>query len=167
MTTIINDVTIIFTNVQAKFKIEPDSTKTTRTQDVYLTIKLLTDDKRPPDMLDWSGSQQSIVNLAIRTGIKKILSIGGSGMLVIGEGLFVLDSENVNLLNDLFAYVQNEYDHCMIISNVPAVSSHYQDKLIVKRRVINKGTSYISNLANMQIPASILALFWIKPKQPK
>jgi len=51
MSVIINDVLSIFTNLRVKFIIEP-GTKTTRTQDIYPTIKLLTDDKRPSNFLN-------------------------------------------------------------------------------------------------------------------
>lgn len=163
MNIIINDILKIFTSLQVKFYIEPGSTKTTRTQDIYPTIKLFTDDKRPLDMLDGAGSQQFLINLAIRTGIKKILSLGGPDTFVIDEGVSVLDPENINLLADLFTYIQTEYNHSLIVSHVPAVAEYYQDRLIVKQKVINKGTSYISNLENIPIPDNMISCSELQP----
>ena len=97
------------------------------------------------------------MNIAIRTGIKKLLSIGEGNILIIDEGLSTLDSDNVELLNNLFSYIKTQYEHTLIVSHVPAVSQFYQSRLTIKQRIINKGTSYIIHENDVVIPESMIS----------
>jgi DNA repair exonuclease SbcCD ATPase subunit len=67
-----------------------------------------TSDKWPVELS--SGMERFVVSIATRVALINITSLPRPNFLAIDEGFGVMDSDNVNSLNQLFDYLKNQFD---------------------------------------------------------
>jgi len=68
-----------------------------------------------------SGMEKFISSIAIRVALSKIATIAKPNFIIIDEGMGYLDSENLNMIPDLFEYLKMYYDFIIIISHIDVV----------------------------------------------
>lgn len=78
-----------------------------------------TSDKWPVELS--SGMERFVVSIATRVALINITSLPRPNFLAIDEGFGVMDSDNVNSLNQLFDYLKNQFDFIMVITHIDSM----------------------------------------------
>jgi len=81
-----------------------------------------------------SGMERFILSLAFRCSLSEITSLPKANFLAIDEGFGVLDSENIQQVGKLFAYLKTQYDYLLIISHIEMMRDMVDRQLVVEKQ---------------------------------
>jgi len=95
---------------------------------------------------DVSGSQQFIINIALRFAFQRVMVTPKSNWFIVDEGWSSLDSDNIQKIDSILNTFSNFYDHIILISHQDKIKKRFDYRLHICKDV--DGHSHINNSHN-------------------
>ena len=138
-----NDDNIVTTTKKPKAK----KTTIPKTKVNSISIHIHYQNKKPYDANLTSGFEKFIIGLAIRMVLCDISKSAKPNFFIVDEGWSCLDSENLANLDNIMAYIKNQFEHVIIISHLDELKDQADHTISISKKNIGKKNeySYINN----------------------
>jgi DNA repair exonuclease SbcCD ATPase subunit len=129
-----NDINIVLKDI-VNFIIKIDLTKEKKTS--CININAIDKNNNTNDIISTSGFEQFITSLAIRIVLGRYAMTPKPNFIIIDEGWSCLDKDNLNNINVILEFLQNHFDHTIIISHINEIKDKGKYKIQIIKKINN------------------------------
>lgn len=123
-------------------KLEEQKSKNLKSNMGCIDVNICYQDKKPYNVQLSSGFERFIIGLAIRMTLCQVSLTAKPNFLIIDEGWSCMDSENLNNIGNIMAYIKSQYEHVIIISHIEELRGQADYVINIEK---NNGYSYIKS----------------------
>ena len=87
------------------------------------------------------GMESFIIMLAFKIAFTSVFNIPSCGLLIIDEGVSVLDKEHVSKFNIICDFIKKFYNHIILITHIEAFNDFTIDTIKIKKNMKTKQSS--------------------------
>lgn len=87
------------------------------------------------------GMEMFIINIAFKIALAGISILPKTKMLIIDEGVSVLDKSHIDKFNNIASFLNSNYNHVILISHIDGLKDHITQFININK---NNGKSYIN-----------------------
>jgi DNA repair exonuclease SbcCD ATPase subunit/DNA repair exonuclease SbcCD nuclease subunit len=99
--------------------------------DIDIYLQYSEEDVWPVELI--SGMERFLVSLSFRVALSNLSSLPKSNFLVIDEGFGVLDSENLNAIQQLFDFLSTQYDFLIVVSHIEYMKDFAASQIVIQK----------------------------------
>lgn len=99
--------------------------------DIDIYLQYSEEDVWPVELI--SGMERFLVSLSFRVALSNLTSLPKSNFLVIDEGFGVLDSENLNAIQQLFEFLSTQYDFLIVVSHIEYMKDFATSQIVIQK----------------------------------
>lgn len=125
--------------------IEEQKTKQLKSNMGSVHLNICYQDNKPYNVQLASGFERFIIGLAVRMTLCQISLTAKPNFLIIDEGWSCLDTENLNNISNIMAYIKSQYEYIIIISHLEELKNQADYIINIDKE---NGYSYIKTNNN-------------------
>jgi DNA repair exonuclease SbcCD ATPase subunit len=81
-----------------------------------------------------SGYEKLSINIALKIALSKFSNISVPSFLIIDEALSCIDKHNMNRVTDLFSYLRQTYDFCLVVTHIEQLHNKFDHSIEIRKR---------------------------------